>query len=225
MISRFVLSALLAGLIAGAVLTALQVWKLSPLIVTAETYEHAPSHAGHVHEAGTTEWQPAPGLPRLGFTGAASLLAGAGFALLLAGISLVTNNPITKANGWVWGLCGFAAVHLAPSFSLAPVLPGMPEGDLAARQIWWLCTILATGAGLYLCATQKQLWAYAAAAALIILPHAIGAPPAVHEHSLLPPELAAEFTAKALGAAAIFWLVMGMALGQMLPSLNEKFES
>ena len=41
MIGRYLLTALVAGLIAGAVLTGLQIWRLSPLIAAAEVYEKA----------------------------------------------------------------------------------------------------------------------------------------------------------------------------------------
>ena len=52
--------------------------------------------------------------------------------LLLAAVSLVSGLAITRRNGIVWGLCGFIAVSLAPAAGLAPELPGMPAGDLAA---------------------------------------------------------------------------------------------
>jgi len=232
MIGRYVLAALVAGLIAGAVLTGLQVWKLSPLIAAAEVFEKADGACVETMpgmkmcaDYGAKEWEPAPGLPRIGFTGAASLLAGGGFALLLAGISLVANLPLAKANGWVWGLCGFFAVHLAPSFGLAPELPGMPVADLAARQIWWLGTIISTAAGIYCFASNKTPWIIGLGAVFILLPHLIGAPLAAQTASTVPPELAAEFAAKALACAAVFWLVMGTALGQLLPPLSEKLES
>jgi cobalt transporter subunit CbtA len=234
MVGRYVLAALVAGLIAGAVLTALQAWRLSPLIAAAEIYEKADGATGCKEtmpgmkmcpDGGGVEWEPAPGLPRLGFTGASSLLAGGGFAAILAGISLLLNVPITRANGWVWGLCGFLSVHLATGLGLAPEVPGMPVADLAARQIWWLGTILATALAICCFALRPEVWAKALGLALLLLPHLIGAPHAPHGPSSVPPELAATFAANALAAAAVFWLVMGWLLGRILPPFAEKLES
>ncbi|MDE2384415.1 MAG: CbtA family protein [Alphaproteobacteria bacterium] len=243
MIGRYVLAALAAGLIAGAVLTGVQVWRLSPLIAAAEVYEKADDAAKAAASGvaapackesmpgmkmcpddGAREWEPAPGLPRLGFTGAASLLAGGGFALLLAGLSLLLNVPITRANGWAWGMAGFLSVHVATGLGLAPEVPGMPVTDLAARQIWWAGTIIATGAAIYCFAIRHEPWAKAVGLALLLIPHIIGAPHAPDGATTVPPALAAEFAANAIAAAAVFWLVMGWLLGRFLPPIAEKFD-
>ena len=245
MIGRYVLAALVAGLLAGAVLTMLQVWRLSPLIATAEIFEKADNTKNIAASAGsstapackdampgmtmcpdngTPEWEPAPGLPRIGFTGVASLLAGGGFAAILAGLSLLLNVPITRANGWIWGLSGFFAVHLATGFGLAPEIPGMPVADLLARQIWWVGTIIATGGAIYCFAIRSENWAKAVGVALLFAPHLIGAPLAPEGETSVPPGLAAEFAANALASAAIFWLVMGMLLGRFLPPIAERFD-
>lgn len=236
MIGRYVLAALFAGLLSGAVLTVLQVWRLSPLIAAAEIYEKADDGASVAPckesrpdmkmcaSNGTPEWEPAPGLPRVGFTGVASLLAGGGFAAILAGLSLLLNVPITRANGWIWGLSGFLAVHLATGFSLAPEIPGMPVADLLARQTWWVSTVVATGGAIYCFAILRENWAKAVGVALLFAPHLIGAPIAPEGETLVPPALAAEFAASALAAAAIFWLLMGVLLGRFLPSISERFD-
>ncbi len=235
MIGRYVLAALVAGLLSGAVLLALQVWRLSPLIAAAEVYEKSTEASSATPckesmpgmkmcaDGGATEWEPAPGLARIGFTGVASLLAGGGFAAILAGLSLLINVPITRANGWIWGLCGFFAVHLATSFGLPPELPGMPAADLAARQIWWVATIFATAAAIYCFAVRHENWAKALGVALLLAPHLIGSPQAPHTETTVPPALAAEFAANALVAATIFWLVMGLLLGRFLPPISERF--
>lgn len=235
MIGRYLLTALVAGLIAGAVLTGLQIWRLSPLIAAAEVYEDADNAATPCKETmpgmktcagdGTKEWEPAPGLAHIGFTGAASLLAGGGFAAILAGLSLLLNVPITKANGWVWGLCGFFAVHLATGFGLAPEIPGMPVADLVARQIWWVGCIIATSAAIYCFAIRSEPWAKALGLALLVAPHIIGAPARALGETSVPPTLAAEFAANAIACAAVFWLIMGVCLGRMIPAVAERFES
>ena len=245
MIGRYVLAALVVGLIAGGVLTVLQNLRLTPLILAAEVYEKADdakkdAAAGQTAppacketmpgmktcpDDGTAEWEPAPGLQRVGLAGVASLLAGGGFAAMLAGLSLLLNVPITRANGWIWGLSGYFAVHLATSVGLAPEIPGMPAADLLARQIWWVGTIVATGAAIYCFAIRKEFWAPFVGVVLLALPHIIGAPLAPESETSLPPALAAEFAANALACAAVFWLVMGVLLGRFLPPIVEKFES
>jgi predicted cobalt transporter CbtA len=92
----------------------------------------------------------------------------------------------------------------------------MPAGDLVARQVWWVGTIAATAAGIYLIATRAEAWALAIAILLIGLPHIIGAPAAVHGESAVPPGLAASFAANAIAANAVFWLLIGQLLGLAL---------
>ena len=237
MIGRFVLAALLAGLIAGAVLAVLQNIRLTPLILAAEVYEKSGAEAGQspcketmpgmkmCQGDGAPEWEPAPGLQRIGLAGVASLLAGGGFAAILAGLSLLLNVPITRANGWIWGLSGYCAVHLATAAGLAPQLPGMPVAELASRQLWWLGTIVTTGAAIYCFAVRREHWAPFLGVVLLALPHIIGAPIAPLGPSSVPPALAANFAANALACAAVFWLLMGILLGRFLPPISEKFES
>lgn len=196
--------------------------RLTPLILEAETFETA----GHTHDqsvaAATTApeehdhgdgWKPADGWQRTLSTTATAAMSGAAFAIILAGIALLTGLPITRKTGVIWGLCGFLAVTVAPSAGLPPELPGMPAADLLSRQIWWLGTIAATGIGIYLIAIRRETWAIAAAILVIGLPHVIGAPFPVTHESAVPPHLAASFTANAIAAGAIFWSLIGIFLG------------
>jgi cobalt transporter subunit CbtA len=230
MIGRVVLAALLAGIAAGFIMGAIQHLRLTPFIIAAEGFEaatavgHSHDHAagtnaqaddGHTHDHGEG-WAPADGWQRTLATTLTAVMTGAGFAAVLAAVSLISGLPITRANGMVWGLCGFLAVTLAPAMGLPPELPGMPAGDVVARQIWWLGTIAATGAGIFLIATRSEAWAIALAIVLIGLPHIIGAPAAVHTESAVPPGLAASFAANAIAANAIFWLLIGQFLGLAL---------
>lgn len=218
MIGRVILAALLAGIAAGFIMAALQHVRLTPLILAAEIYEHA----GHTHtdaKAATAEvpeaeeWAPADGWQRTLSTTLASLLTGAGFAAVLAGVSLLAGATIHRKNGVVWGLCGFLAVSLAPSAGLPPELPGMPAADVTARQMWWLFTIAATGTGLYFIALRREAWAIFAAVALIALPHIFGAPTAATHETAVPAGLAAAFASNAIAANAVFWAFIGLFLG------------
>lgn len=229
MIGRVILAALLAGIAAGLIMGAIQHVRLTPLILEAETYEsqsHSHDHAapasgeaapaaeaGHDHGEG---WAPADGWQRTLGTTITAALQGAAFAAVLAGISLLTGLPITRENGIIWGLCGFLAATVAPAAGLPPELPGLPAADLMTRQIWWIGTTAATGAGLYLIAARREAWAVALAIVLVALPHVIGAPLPVTHESAVPPYLAATFVANSIAANAILWSLLGLFLGLAL---------
>jgi len=236
MIGRLVLAALIAGMAAGFIYGGVQHLRTTPLILAAEVYEKAePAAHDHgaaaaqttdaaaeaappapVHEHEEDEWSPADGWPRTLSTTLASVITGAGFAILLAGVSLLTGFPITPKNGLIWGICGFLAVTVAPSAGLAPELPGMPTADLVSRQIWWVATIIATGTGIFLIATRREpLW-LAAAVVLIALPHIIGAPQPFGHETTLPAGLAASFAANTIAASAVLWSLIGLFLGLAL---------
>jgi cobalt transporter subunit CbtA len=227
MLTRVLLAVLLCGITAGLAMGVMQQQRLTPLILTAETFEHAASGHDHdataaqsppaVPESDAPEWAPQDGTERTLYTFATAILASAGFAALLAGVALMTGKTITRKSGWLWGLCGFVAVSLAPAAGLAPELPGMPAGDLLSRQIWWLFTIAATASALWLLAFRREPWAVVAALAIVLLPHIIGAPqPATHE-SGVPAALASQFVGASLAANAMMWLLIGVLLGRFLP--------
>lgn len=228
MIGRVILAALLAGIAAGLFYGAIQHVRLTPLILEAEKYENAGDGHTHDHAAAMTTtttaeapapaaeeeaWAPQDGAERTFYTFLASIVAGAGFAALLAGVSLLSGVRITPRNGVLWGLAGFLAVHLAPAAGLAPELPGMPAADLVARQAWWIGTIVATGAAIWLFTQRTEMWAKVLAVILVALPHIIGAPQAPSHESGVPAGLSAEFAANTLAAAALLWLAIGGFLG------------
>ena len=223
MIGRVLLAALLAGIAAGLIFGALQHVRLTPLTLEAEAYEdmggghdhgttdaHQTASAEHQHDEG---WKPANGWQRELSNFVIASMTGAAFAALMAGISLLSGVEITRANGAIWGLCAFLAVIVAPSAGLPPELPGMPAADLLASQVWWVGTIAATGAGIFLIATRRETWAMALAVLLIGLPHVIGAPIPVHHESAVPASLAAEFAASSIAANAVFFALLGIFLG------------
>ncbi|HUQ36558.1 MAG TPA: CbtA family protein [Aestuariivirga sp.] len=232
MIGRLVLAALIAGMAAGFIYGGVQHVQTTPLILAAEVYETAPAHdhgaaaadqatptTAHAHEE--EEWAPADGWPRTLSTTVSSMITGAGFALLLAGVSLLTGLPITPKNGLIWGICGFLAATVAPGAGLAPELPGMPAGDLVLRQVWWVATIIASGVGIFLIATKRELIWLAAAVVLIALPHIIGAPQPLTHESAVPAGLAASFVANTIAASAVLWSLIGLFLGLALQKFGK----
>lgn len=228
---RIFFAALLAGLAAGLAYAALQQWKVAPLIAQAEVFEAAAA-AAHDHDHATADgaavaphshdtdaWAPADGPQRTAYTVLADLLLGIGYALLLGAVSLLGGIGITARNGILFGLAGFVCVQLAPALGLPPELPGMAAADVGARQIWWLATALATGAGIFVLAKFRNWTAVGACAALMLVPQIIGAPVAPASADGLPAQLATTFAASSLVAAALFWLTVGPLLGYF----NERF--
>jgi cobalt transporter subunit CbtA len=210
MIRRVVLAAILAGIAAGLVMSAIQHWRVTPLILEAEAYEVA-----HAHGDGEEAWAPADGVERTAFTVLFNLLTGVGFALIAAAASLLTRLPITPNTGFMWGLAGFATFMLAPSAGLPPELPGMVAGELVSRQVWWWSAVAATAGGIAVIALTWHLAWKAGAIALIALPHVIGAPHATGD-SAVPAGLANAFAANAIAVSAVFWIVLCVTLGFLL---------
>lgn len=219
MIGRVFLAALLAGIAAGLLLGIFTETRLVPLILQAETFETADvGHADHSQEA--TTWAPSEGWERTGFTLVTSMLAGAGFAAVLTGLSFVLAIPITRANGVIWGLCGFVAVSLAPAAGLPPSLPGMAEGTLVARQVWWIATILCTGVAFWLITQRRESWMIFPALLVGLAPHVIGAPALLPHDTAVGAMLVQHFVANSLAVNALFWILLGVFLGLAL----EQFE-
>jgi cobalt transporter subunit CbtA len=241
MFKRLFAGALLAGLCAGALAALIQLTFVIPLIHESELYEsgalvHFGGTESHDDGAGTAPETSGVdqdhtandhgdaadagplrrGLGTLGFF----LISYTGFALILiAGFALAdrAGHQITARTGAIWGLCGFVAVQLAPAFGLPPELPGAQGAALEARQLWWAGCVLATAIGLGLLAYGKGPVLLAVGVVAIALPHLIGAPTAAYG-GVVPPELAAHFAARALGAGAICWTLLGVVAGAIWAS-------
>jgi cobalt transporter subunit CbtA len=224
--------AAIAGLAVGVAMTLLQFFSTVPLILEAEVYEPAapavvapvieaaPAHdhavgvaAAHEHE----EWQPADGLQRMSLTAIANLVTAIGFGLLLVAVSEFAGGIRTWREGLLWGLAGFATFTVAPGLGLPPELPGMPAAEVTPRQLWWIGTALATGAGLALIAYGRAPAHAFVGAGLLILPHLIGAPqPPTHE-TPVPADLHHRFVVAVTVTSLVFWLLIGSAVSLVRP--------
>ena len=173
----------------------------------------SPVSVAHAHEGEEDEGGIMFGMSRFSGTLLANLVTGTGFALLLAGVSLVTGNPITVANGALWGAAGWLAVHMLPAIGLPPELPGFPAAELGARQVWWVLTVLLSAAGLYLLFLKQGLVAKVIGVVLIAAPQVYGAPQPTDISSNVPAVLGAEFAVAALATTLFFWIVLGLSLG------------
>ncbi|HJU50502.1 MAG TPA: CbtA family protein [Pseudogulbenkiania sp.] len=235
MFARIVALSLLAGLLAGAVTTPVQLALVQPLIEQAEGYEQqleaaapatahaheahdADAAAGHSHAAMASEEPSDDKTHRAVATAISITLAAMGYALLLGAV-LSQFGRIDWRRGLLFGALGFVVFQLAPALGLPPEPPGVPAADLQQRQLWWLLTVACTSGalfGLYRAWTRRRaMWA-ATALAVAALPHLVGAPVLAEVHTLVPERLMSDFMLAALASAAVLWLALGGVLGGLL---------
>jgi cobalt transporter subunit CbtA len=192
---RLIWCALFTALAVGSVQFVVQRWQAVPIVLAAEAYEDQkaePAHE-HVHAAGAVPhehthdhgeeaaWMPAAGLERNAWTWVANALNAFAMALLV----------FSTMGAWVWlrgpalgtprlalavAAAGWLSLHLWPSLGLPAEIPGMDAAALGARQAWW---VLAAAGAAGACATLafgNARWRWLAAALLLALPFAVGAP-------------------------------------------------
>lgn len=238
---RLLITAVLAGLIAGVFVTIVHQVATVPVILKAEVFEKAADEAapategsagnsatsggmamsgtehdhaaGEAHEHDEGGWEPSDGLERNAFTAAADILTGIGFALLLAAAYAARGSQMDWRKGLFWGLAGFAVFTLAPGLGLPPEVPGTEAAPLLQRQLWWVATAVLTGGGLALIFFTRQIFWSVLGVALIVLPHAYGAPQPAEHHSAAPEALAHSFIVAVTMTSLLFWAALGILTG------------
>lgn len=232
------LSAVIAGLITGVVVTLLEMVTTMPLIAQAEVYEESgqkleaigaaaaqPIIQTHNHGAGP--WEPKAGFERIFYTGVTTILVAMGYAMFL-GACLSQIRSASWQAGLALGAAGYLVFQLAPALGLPPEPPGSAYVDLATRKLWWMGTAIATAltlaAWVYAWMYSKFIW-IAVGIGLIALPHIIGAPTLTSvagKAAIVPHELSQRFALAALFAAAVFWLVLGGVQGFVFEKLSQR---
>ena len=245
---RYLLAALAAGLLAGVLMIPVQMARIVPIILHAEEFEGGGNHhemAGmghkiaenvapvgetavatpavetHDHEATEASDEKPLLLGRFWNTNFANLVSGAGFGLLLGGVALLSGMTINFRNGVIWGVAGWMAFQFLPSLGLPPELPGFPEVDIHARQVWWVATVGMAIAGMLLLFSRKETLARIAGIVLLVAPHIYGAPQPVDISAPVPAYLAAQFVMAALSTTLFFWLVLGLAMGWFMERVEK----
>lgn len=218
MIKRIAQTAGFSGLLAALLLTLLQSFWVSPLILQAETYEQSAPAAVEVHEhaAGTAAhshdgeaWEPEDGWQRVLSTTGGNLVVAVGFALMLAGLYTL-RAPTRTSQGLLWGLAGYAVFCLAPTMGLPPELPGTAAADLLQRQLWWVSTAASTAVGIALLVFGKHWALKVLGVAILVVPHIFGAPQPLVHSSLAPEALESQFKIAAQLTNLAFWLALGV---------------
>ncbi len=213
MFYRTVYPALVAGLLAGLLLFALQSWITLPLIHVAEGYENA-SEQVHASNKGNP---PDSQVLRKIYTASGDVLVAIGFGLLLTGIYALTGRYGLLA-GILWGLAGFVTFHLAPAAIVPPSLPALKLAPLSLRQGAWLVTACSTAAGLSFLAFGKGATRLLGLVCLSVpailffwiapLPHFEIASPALSS-------IERRFTLGVLGTSLLFWIFLGASSGHL----------
>lgn len=212
---KILTSAVFAGVAAGLIAALLQFYFVIPTLLEGELFEGG----ARVHFGADGSPQSERGTPGLGgdfgrhlMTVGFNFVTYVGFGFLLLAAMALTEmkgfTTITPRTGIIWGLGGFVAIQLAPAIGLPPVLPGTIGADVAARQAWWLGTLVSSGLGLWMIAFARGPLALVGVA-LLAAPQFIGAPRLDTYWGVAPPELAAQFVSYSLGAAAVGWTCLG----------------
>lgn len=217
MFTRLLTSALFAGASAGLIAALLQLVFVQPVLLHAELYEGG--DLVHFGSASTVSAiQDLGGIDPLrdGLSIVFTMLIYSAYAMVLVALMSVAEErgaAINARTGFVWGLAGFVAMHLAPGFSLAPEVPGVAAADVGARQIWWFATVGMAAIAMGLIGFGKNWVAWIGAAALLMAPHLYGAPEPDVFTGPVPTEIGALFAARALGVGMAAWALLGACSG------------
>lgn len=215
MIYRIFSSALVAGAAAGLLTGFLQLIFVQPVLLHAELYESGNLvHFGASGDVSTYQTLPLFDVSRDVMSILFSALLFSGYAMLLLPAMLLAEDwyeqEISTRIGILWGLAGFIVFNLAPGFSMAPEVPGVAAAEVADRQVWWAITVISTGIALWLIVFRQRPLFVAFAVVLISAPHLFGAPEPDVFRGAVPPEVAAKFAARALGASMVGWIILGV---------------
>lgn len=216
MFARIVSAAAFAGVLSGLLLTALQQIEIAPLLRDAEVREeaaaaktaHVPAAVQPAHEA----WTPHGNFDRLLATALANIVLATGFALLLAAAMSVRGDSGSRS-GLLWGAAGFAALFVAPSLGLPPELPGAQAAPLRERALWWIGTVVATAAGLWIAVFGTKPMVRVLGVVLVVTPHVVGAPAPQLHGAVDWAAPAGDFVRAAYVVNAGLWAALGVLVG------------
>ncbi|HLJ42857.1 MAG TPA: CbtA family protein [Candidatus Binataceae bacterium] len=232
MLSRTLFCAVVAGVLAGIILFALQHWTTLPLINQAERYEKTETaahpamqanDAPEVGRAGEQEVGPkvaqtdvvSAAYTRAAYTAVGDVLVATGFGMLLAAMHALSGK-FGLVRGIVWGLAGFATFHLGPALVVPPLLPALDGAPLHLRQSAWLVAAISTGLGLAIFAFGSRGAKLAGVVALclpVVLFRYLFPFPGAQAPSEALSVLEDLFIVRTLGDNLIFWLVLGAISG------------
>ncbi|MFT5220453.1 MAG: cobalt transporter subunit CbtA [Planctomycetota bacterium] len=232
--TRIIYSAILIGIVAGALLSVLQLVSLNPIIIAAEVYESGPennpehsseldSELSHNNADGHhDDSHAADEFERSSYSFLANILVSTGFTAVLLALMvqfrIADGARISWAQGCLWGLAGFVAIFLAPALGLPPEIPGAEAAALPNRQLWWIFTVVSVAIGLCILAFALNKLKFTGLL-FLAMPYLVGAPhndgPAfTHADSEVVAaleKLHEQFIIASAGTSLVFWLLLGLA--------------
>ena len=210
MFNQLVLPAFLASIMVGILLSVVQIFWVTPLILEAETYEiSAPTNTNEAISVEQEAWGPDDGWERTLYTTGSNVVIAFGFALILTGFYNLFQ--LTKLyQGLAWGIAGYIAFFASPALGLPPELPGTVAADLVTRQYWFMGTVFSTSIGLMLVFLPSSWLFRILGVGLVLVPHIIGAPQPLTHESLAPHSLITQFIWASSLSNALFWVVLGV---------------
>ncbi|MDC0152310.1 CbtA family protein [Deltaproteobacteria bacterium] len=196
---------MIAGVLAGLVLSMVQEISVIPLIHKAETL------LGEVAEEGLT---------RQINTYVLNSILGIGYGLILSvALALYRNKSISSLINWktglAWGFAGYVVFQLAPAAGLLPQIPGANSADLEYRTLWWIMCVILTALGLGLGLLSKMIPLRALGIFVFFLPHIIGAPQPESSGGIAPQEMADSFVTASLISSLVFWIILGILTAEL----------
>ena len=213
MLFKTIVSAIVAGIVAGSALFLIQRWTSIPLILKAELQEQT---GGSEHRPSEP---PQDVTTRGAYTLVGDILLACGFGLILSAAYIVTAQS-GFLPGIGWGLAGFAIFHLGPAIVVPPLIPGLEAGFLAARQAIWVVAASATAIGLVLLIFGSKFLKLVGALVLALpfvieeifpLARVQSGPTTVYERS---------FILWSLIGSMVMWLLLGAVSGALYAWLD-----
>lgn len=226
---NLVVSAFFLAMTAGTVLSAYQVFFITPLILEAEVYEVAQPII-HTQTNTFKAWTPEKGVERHGWNFTSNFLVSFSFALMILS-AMSINTSVTVLAGFFWGGAAYLTVFAAPALGLPPELPSIEAAYLEGRQIWWFLTVFVTAVSLWLI-VYKTMIRKLIGLVLIMSPHIIGAPqPEIHGFINNSPQaievltgLWYQFILHTSIVNLLLWLVMGTGAGFLVNKYIQPLE-
>ena len=179
---RLIMNAIGVGVLAGLVMSFMQILTVNPVLLAAESFEQSSAaeqsypasvtaakdqaavqeHAADGHHHSTDAWGPEEGAERNLFTLLSNVMAGIGFAALVLAVmsqlQLLGIAKISVTKGLAWGVAGFLAFFLAPGIGMPPEIPGAQSASVASRQTWWAIVVVCVSIGLLVLAYAPVKW-------------------------------------------------------------------
>ena len=228
MLIRMIQTGLLAGFITAVIYSLIQSVTVTPIIYEAERYEVASSIDHNSTKLATKDKGDylREEIKRYSLTLLTNIVVSIGFAFLIVAGFILSKRKINPKEGIYWGIFGYFVFILFPALGLPPEVPGSISTPVEGRQIWWVCTVVATSVGMGFGFFIKNTYVRLICIFVIILPHLIGAPNISDlKPGLVPLEIATHYVVWTLFTSLVFWIILGASSGMIYKRLSNSSDN